>query len=68
MSVRMNFAFGKSEICIENSVKYITSSRLSVQFSIENHSKWQPWTGRLVDWWTGGWVIFLLKNCIEAIL
>ena len=39
MSVRVNFAFEKSEICIENSTKLITSNYFSIQFSIENHSK-----------------------------
>ena len=37
MSVRVNFAFEKSEICIENSVKRKTSNYFSIQFSIENH-------------------------------
>jgi hypothetical protein len=42
MSVRVNFAFEKSEICIENSIKRITLLHFSIQFSIENHSKLQP--------------------------
>jgi hypothetical protein len=49
-SVWVNFAFEKSGICIENSTKLKTWSHFSIQFSIENHSKWQPRTGRLVDW------------------
>ena len=37
MSVRVNFAFEKSEICIENSIKRKTSNYFSIRFSIENH-------------------------------
>jgi hypothetical protein len=51
MSVRVNFAFEKGEICIENSTNLLTLNYFSIQFSIENHSKWQPWTGGLVNWW-----------------
>jgi len=40
MSVRVNFAFEKSKICIENSINLKTSNHFSIQFSIENHSKW----------------------------
>ena len=43
---QVNFAFEKSEICIENSINLLTSNYFSIQFSIENHSKWQPWS----DW------------------
>jgi len=47
MPVRVNFAFEKSEICIENSIKRKTSNYFSIQFSIENHSKWRV----SLEWW-----------------
>jgi len=47
MSIRVNFAFEKSEICIENSSNLKTSNYFSIQFSIENHSKWQV----SLEWW-----------------
>ena len=49
MSVRVNLTFEKSEICIENSIKRKTSKHFSIQFSIENHSKWQ-WVFSLERW------------------
>ena len=46
---QVNFTFEKSEICIENSIKHLTSKHFSIQFSIENHSNWQPWSDKFLD-------------------
>ena len=70
MSVRVNFAFEKSEICIENSTKLISSNYFSIQLSIENHlptkERRQARSDKLRDDNSESWVVsFVMLNSFQ---